>query len=529
MALVFRTAQSTPLTNDQLDGNFIYLRDQLLLKYLISDFTAVNIAAKLNTFGAGQSTAIQLAETNAINAWTIKNLAPSNTLPVSTDKSSLVSRTSTGDITVSTVYGNLSGTASTATLATSSIKLQTARTINNVSFDGTTDITIADSTKLPLSGGTMGGKIALLPATALSASLNFGTSTITPTNPINGDMWGTTSGLFYRITGTIYKIAQVDSPTFTGLVSAPGYTGVADSVITISHLDAAKTVLNASIALKSNLSSPTFTGTPIAPTASNGTNTAQLATTAFVTTADINNANALTLAYQAYTTSAVTTFSNANNIALALKSNLVSPEFTGIPRAPTAANNDNSTQLATTAFATSAAASVQQQLNAAIISLNNAIAATRPVPIGAVFYMLKATIPYGYLEANGQSVSRTTYSDLWNYLGQPNTGNGSTTFNVIDLRAEFIRGWDNGRGVDTNRVLGSYQEPINLAHNHGMPGDDQLSYANGAAGWAATSRASFQYDATSRYGGGAQIWNTTTDGGNESRPRNIALMPIIKW
>lgn len=529
MALVFRTAQSTPLTNDQLDGNFVYLRDQLLLKYPISDFTAVNISTKLNTLAVGQTTTLQLAETNAINAWTVKNLAPSSTLPGATDKSSLVSRTSTGDITVSTMYGNLIGIASTATLAATATKLQTPRSINAVTFDGTADITIVDSTKLSLNGGTLAGKITLFPPTTLAASLNFGTSTVTPTNPANGDMWATISGLFFKIGDITYKTAYTDSPTFTGLVSAPGYTGVSDSVITISHLDAAKVVLNASIALKSNSISPTFTGTPIAPTATIGTNSTQLATTAFVTTADTNSANTLTSAYQLYTTNAITAFSNTNNIALALKSNLTSPEFIGTPRAPTASANDNSTQIATTAFAISAAASVQQQLNSAVIALNNAIAATRPVPIGAIFYMAKITVPYGYLEANGQAVSRATYVDLWNYLGQPNTGNGSTTFNILDLRAEFIRSLDNGRGVDTNRVIGSYQEPTNLAHTHGFAGDDQLSFGAGTAGWPATSRGSFQYDARSVYGGNAQIWDTTTDGANESRPRNIALMPIIKW
>ena len=144
-------------------------------------------------------------------------------------------------------------------------------------------------------------------------------------------------------------------------------------------------------------------------------------------------------------------------------------------------------------------------------------------------FMPSSVVPYGYFEANGQAVSRTTYSALWVFLGSPNTGNGSTTFNIPDYRGEFIRGWDHGRGVDTNRDLNSLQYSQNLAHNHGMPGDDQLSFANGVAAWDATTRGGFSYDARSGYGGGAQVWNTTTDGGNESRPRNVALMPIIKW
>lgn len=520
MALVFRTDQSTPLTNNQLDGNFVYLRDQILLKYSISDFTAVNISAKLNTLAVGQTTTLQLAQTNAINAWTVKDLTPSSTLPVSTDKSSLVSRNSSGDITVSTVYGALSGTASLATLAEGATKLQTSRTINGVSFDGTANITIVDSTKLSLNGGTLAGKLILLPAAALSASINFGASAIAPSSPVNGDVWATTSGLYYRINNVTAAVAALDSPTFTGLVNAPGYTGVADQVITLSHLNVANSVLNASIALKANIASPAFTGSPTAPTPLTGDNDASIATTAFVTTANTNSASTLTTQYQAYTTAAITTFSNSNNIALALKSNLADPEFTGAPRAPTAASTDNSTQIATTAFANTAAATVQQQLNAAVIALNNAIASTRPVPVGAVFHMVKATVPYGYLEANGQAVSRTTYVDLWNYLGQPNTGNGSTTFNIIDLRGEFIRGWDSGKGIDAGRVIGSTQLSDILAHSHAIGSrDSRTEYGSNYV-------AEFVSDINSGYGPNI---STSVTGTNETRPRNVAMMPIIKW
>lgn len=515
MALVFRKDQSTPLTNDQLDGNFEYLRDQTLLKYSTSNFTAANISAQLNTLGLNSST-LTLAEANAINAWAVRDLAPSSVVPSSTDKSSLVSRNSTGGISVSSVTGDLIGNASTATLASGATKLQNSRNINGIGFDGTASIVVYDGTKLPLAGGSMAGKITLVPAEDTTASINFGTSTISPSLPVNGDMWGTTSGLYFKITGVTYKIAHLDSPTFTGVVLAPGYTGAADQVITLSHLDAAEVVLNNSIALKSNLNSPTFTGTPLAPTPASSDSTTKIATTSFVQTAVTNKASDLTSAYQLYTNSAVTTFSNSNNIALALKSNLNSPEFTGVPRAPTAETADNSTQIATTAFTNSAIFVLQSQLNGAIAALNNAIAATRPVPVGAVFYMLKATIPYGYLEANGQAVSRATYADLWNYLGQPDTGNGSTTFNVIDLRAEFIRGWDDGRGVDTNRVIGSYQESQNLAHSH------SYTLRNGGNNpW-------WQYNNAAPVSG-YQETQTGSSGGNESRPRNVALMPIIKW
>jgi hypothetical protein len=88
-----------------------------------------------------------------------------------------------------------------------------------------------------------------------------------------------------------------------------------------------QTDLNTALAAKAPLASPTFTGTPAAPTATAGTNTTQVATTAFVTT------------------------------AVSTKANIASPTFTGTPAAPTPATATNSTQIATTAYVKSNLAS----------------------------------------------------------------------------------------------------------------------------------------------------------------------------
>ena len=50
--------------------------------------------------------------------------------------------------------------------------------------------------------------------------------------------------------------------------------------------------------------------------------------------------------------------------------------------------------------------------------------------------------------------SRTTYANLFNVIGTSfGAGNGSTTFNVPDLRGYFIRGWDNGKGTDAGKNI----------------------------------------------------------------------------
>ena len=461
----------------------------------------------------------------------MRDLEPYSGLPVTSNKSSLVSRNSNGEITVSTVIGNLNGNASTSTLSTNATKLLNARTINGVSFDGSANITIEDSTKLPLAGGTLVGKLNLSVSQSPHASVNFGSSTTAPDfiNRVNGDMWATTVGLFYHIQGQTDQVAPLASPTFTGIPRAPGFNGAASQIITLTHLDNAINDLNSSISTKAPIDSPALTGSPTAPTPVTSSNNTSIATTAYVTTSVNSKASDITTAYQSYTTNAIVAYSNAVNNLLTAKADLVSPEFTGTPLAPTASAGTNSTQIATTAFTTSAVSNIQNALNSAVASLQDAINNTRPVPVGAVFYMASSVVPNGYLEANGQAVSRSVYASLWAYLGSPNTGNGTTTFNLPDLRGEFIRGWDHGRGVDTNRDIGSIQYSQNLEHNHGIPGDDQLVFASGYGGWTAGSRGNFPYDARSVYGGGGTIWNTTTDGGNESRPRNVALMPIIKW
>jgi hypothetical protein len=64
------------------------------------------------------------------------------------------------------------------------------------------------------------------------------------------------------------------------------------------------------------------------------------------------------------------------------------------------------------------------------------------VPAGSVIYHAANTAPSGFLKANGAAVSRSTYSDLFTAIGTTfGTGDGSSTFNVPDLRGEFMRGW----------------------------------------------------------------------------------------
>ena len=139
-------------------------------------------------------------------------------------------------------------------------------------------------------------------------------------------------------------------------------------------------------------------------------------------------------------------------------------------------------------------------------------------PIGSVTAFMGTSVPENWKEANGESLSRTTYPELYAQIGDRYGSDDSLSFNLPDLRGEFIRGWDNGRGVDTGRQLGSYQIDEFKSHTH------NFTKRSGAC----VSSINEQREAR----GGCASWNyamtTNSSGGSESRPRNIAVMYIIR-
>ncbi|MGI5664300.1 tail fiber protein [Escherichia coli] len=138
--------------------------------------------------------------------------------------------------------------------------------------------------------------------------------------------------------------------------------------------------INNALALKAPLASPAFTGTPTAPTAAQGTNSTQIANTAFVKaaiTALINGAPGTldTLKEIAAAINNDPNFSTTINNALALKAPLASPALTGIPTAPTAAQGTNNTQIATTAYVRAAISALVGSSPEALDTLNELAAA----------------------------------------------------------------------------------------------------------------------------------------------------------
>ena len=160
-------------------------------------------------------------------------------------------------------------------------------------------------------------------------------------------------------------------------------------------------------------------------------------------------------------------------------------------------------------------------------------------PVGQIIYVALSSAPTGYLKANGAAVSRSTYAALFAAIGTVfGAGDGSTTFNVPDLRGEFVSGLDDGRGIDASRVLGSAQAQSYQSHSHGVtdPGHGHNYTSNGSnmagrinpgvsAGFSGNGigDVSFIIAANST---GIYI---NASGSTETRPRNIALLACIKF
>ncbi len=138
-------------------------------------------------------------------------------------------------------------------------------------------------------------------------------------------------------------------------------------------------------------------------------------------------------------------------------------------------------------------------------------------PTGAIYAMGTSTVPTGFLECNGAAVSRSTYATLFSTISTTfGAGDGSSTFNLPDLRGEFIRGWDNSRGVDSGRSLGSTQADAFKAHTHTYI-DQQNDSSGGYRWWKGGDNDCAAADK-----------QTESTGGSETRPRNVALMYVIK-
>lgn len=152
-------------------------------------------------------------------------------------------------------------------------------------------------------------------------------------------------------------------------------------------------------------------------------------------------------------------------------------------------------------------------------------------PAGAVMHFAMSTPPLGWLKANGAAISRATYADLFAAIGTTfGSGNGLTTFNLPDLRGEFIRGWDDGRGIDSGRSFGSFQDDAFESHLHDLQVHTSTASVQ-SDGFGVLSNSAGNLGRRTRDTSPFITINNAIDsvGGSETRPRNVALLTCIKY
>lgn len=165
-----------------------------------------------------------------------------------------------------------------------------------------------------------------------------------------------------------------------------------------------------------------------------------------------------------------------------------------------------------------------QQVNsliaAAVATLT--VTAQNAVPIGTVAMWLRPTPPTNWLECAGQAVSRVTYASLFALFGVTfGPGDGSTTFNLPEMRGEFPRFWDDARGVDSGRGIGTAQADQVKTHTHNTTIGRATATGNAAAPAGGLGELGLAFPFT-------LISDTGAGTGAEQRVRNFSVMPIVK-
>lgn len=157
---------------------------------------------------------------------------------------------------------------------------------------------------------------------------------------------------------------------------------------------------------------------------------------------------------------------------------------------------------------------------------------SKAVPAGTVLYFANSTPPEGYLKCNGAKISREEYNRLFNAIGTIfGEGDGVSTFNLPDLRGEFIRGWDDERGIDVSREFASWQPATGIR------------WALGSFTPSGTNKDVLVVGTSENYPGDEYfndvVYSPRISSGNylanvtyksfTTRPRNVALLACIKY
>jgi len=173
----------------------------------------------------------------------------------------------------------------------------------------------------------------------------------------------------------------------------------------------------------------------------------------------------------------------------------------------------------------------QGTLGQGLLSTGNDAAWGFVNPVASILAWTTNLVPLGFLECDGSVISRTTFATLFLELGTIyGDGDGTTTFNIPDLRGEFIRGYDNSASIDpdagtrtdsgggiTGNNVGTKQADEIISHDHEQETYDLIEQFT--SGVNASARITIVGGSTP----------TGMTGGAETRPRNVYMMYVIKF
>lgn len=155
------------------------------------------------------------------------------------------------------------------------------------------------------------------------------------------------------------------------------------------------------------------------------------------------------------------------------------------------------------------------------------------LPVGTTIWTNANSAPTGFLKENGALISRTSFPRLWTFAlisnnlvteaawsggssGAFSTGDLATTFRLMDSRGEFIRAYDDSRGVDSGRSIGVHQADALRDHTHTLPIVNSSTNAGGGGGSMLAN-------------GSGLVTGSANIGAAETRPRNNAKLACIKF
>ena len=140
------------------------------------------------------------------------------------------------------------------------------------------------------------------------------------------------------------------------------------------------------------------------------------------------------------------------------------------------------------------------------------------LPAGAVQAFAMNSAPAGWLAADGSNVNRTTYASLFTAIGTTyGAGDGSTTFALPDLRGYFVRGSGTNSDATAAGTFGAKQADDIKSHTHTVV-DDAVQTTSTPGGVVNIT-----------FPNGTQTRTTSSTGGTETRPKNIAMLYCIKF